>query len=105
MIKLYLGTVGTIILTMVIFTAVGLGIYYFSAPMQTKIEYKTFKESQPFNEGMVRDLENLKMEYDKSDEAGKAALRSTIIHRFSAYDRSKLSGELQSFYHNLTGGY
>jgi hypothetical protein len=53
---------------------------------------------------MIRDLENLQMEYAKTDDAHKDALRSIILHRFSVYDENRLPYNLRSFYKQLREG-
>jgi hypothetical protein len=44
-------------------------------PGYEQVRYNTFKESQTYNDGMIRDLENLQMEYMKSNDEQKAALK------------------------------
>jgi len=77
--------------------------YAFFAPRYTAVDAKVFKQSVQYNEGMIRDLENLKMDYYHSDDAGKQALRPIILHRFSVYDRDRLPADLQQFYNQLEG--
>jgi len=36
--------------------------YSFYAPKYEQVRYNTFKESQTYNDGMLRDLQNLQME-------------------------------------------
>lgn len=76
--------------------------YY--SPKYEESRRKTFEQSRAFNEGMVRDLQNLRMDYLKADANGKAALRATIIHRFSVYDKNTLPAELRLFYSQLELG-
>jgi hypothetical protein len=74
------------------------------APKRAALENKVFHESQAYTDGMVRDLEKLKMEYLHEDEVGKASLRATVVHRFSIYPIEKMPADLQNFYLQLTGG-
>lgn len=77
--------------------------YEFFAPRYTAVDSKVYKESVQYNEGMIRDLENLKMQYIQADEAGKQALKPIIIHRFSVYDENRLPDDLHNFYHSIQG--
>lgn len=76
--------------------------YSFYAPRYEQVRYNTFKQSQTYNDGMIRDLQNLKMDYLKANDEQKAALKAITIHRFSVYDTSRLPPDLQSFYYSLT---
>lgn len=75
--------------------------YNYYAPKYEESRRKTFEQSRAFNEGMIRDLQNLRLDYLKADANGKSALRSTIIHRFSVYDKQSLPAELRLFYSQL----
>lgn len=76
---------------------------YVVTPFQEKIRNKTFEESQAYNEGMIRDLENMQIQYEQADNNGKDVLRPIIIHRFSVYPIGRLPANLQSFYYSLRG--
>jgi len=76
--------------------------FQFFAPKVEAVRRATYEQSQAYNEGMVRDLENLKMEYESADDMHKAGLRSVIMHRFSSY-HGQLPSDLQSFYFQLKG--
>ena len=82
----------------------GLANFGFFAPKTEQVRYNTFKESQSYNDGMVRDLENLRMQYINATADQKTALRSIIAHRFSVYPIEKMPPDLQSFYHSIQGG-
>jgi hypothetical protein len=73
-------------------------LYSVFAPKYEAVRRETFEQSRAFNEGMVRDLQNLRLQYLQATPEGKAALRATIIHRFSVYDKEALPLELRSFY-------
>lgn len=70
-------------------------------PKYTEIDRRTFEESRAFNEGMVRDLENLQMQYVAADPVQKEALRATILHRFSVYPEDRMPVDLRNFYRDL----
>jgi hypothetical protein len=77
--------------------------YEFFAPKYQEVKTKVFKESAAYNDGMVRDLELLRLEYLKSDEASKAAMRPIIIHRFSVYPAEKLTADQRAFLAQIKG--
>ncbi len=75
--------------------------YAYFAPRYTAVDNKVFHESQQYNDGMLRDLENLKREYQTADANGKAALKATVIHRFEIYPRDRMTPDLLNFYDSL----
>ena len=75
--------------------------FKFFAPKVEQVRYDTFKNSQSFNDGMVRDLENLKMEYLRSNPEQKVALKAIVLHRFSVYPIAQLPADLQQFYYDV----
>ena len=98
---------GIWMLTLVILPLiVGLGYisylaYAFYAPKYEQVRYDTFKQSQSYNDGMLRDLQDLKMEYIKANDDQKAALKALTVHRFSVYEINRLPPDLQAFYYSL----
>jgi len=82
---------------------IGLGSYAFFAPKIEQVRYNTFKESQTYNDGMLRDLQELKMQYLTANDDQKAALRAITLQRFSVYPTDRLPADLQSFYLTLRG--
>lgn len=79
-------------------------LYKFFTPRYTAVDNQVFKESQQYNDGMVRDLENLKMEYLNADADHKDALRAITLHRFSVYPKDRMSPDLRNFYEQLQSG-
>ena len=100
------GIGGLILLLALVFglNLFGLANYSFFAPKYRAVENQVFKESEQYNDGMIRDLQNLQMEYMSADQAHKDALRSIIIHRFSVYDQNRLPADLWNFYQQLKTG-
>jgi hypothetical protein len=92
---------GIVALTLFL-NGVGLLNYSIFAPAQTAIDNKVFHQSQQFNDGMVRDLENLRLMYLQAEPEQRAALKGTILHRFAGYPRDRMTPELLSFYDSLT---
>ena len=93
-----------IILLLAIIFSVGLfgfGMNAFFAPKYRALENKVFKESEQYNDGMVRDFENLRLEYLKAkDVDSKKVIALTIKHRFSVY-LDKLNYDQKQFYNSL----
>ena len=75
----------------------------FFQPRYEQIRNNTFHNSQSYNDGMVRDLENLRLEYMQSTDDQKVTLRGIVLHRFSVYPIDKMPSDLQSFYLSLRG--
>jgi hypothetical protein len=82
----------------------GLASYSFFAPKYRAVENHVFKESEQYNNGMIRDLENLQLEYIKADDAGKQSLRAIVLHRFSVYPADRMPPNLRNFYEQLKAG-
>ena len=82
----------------------GWASYDYFAPKYTATNNKVFHESQQYNDGMIRDLENLQMEYETADVDHKQALRAIILHRFSIYPEEKMPANLRNFYNQLRSG-
>ena len=85
-------------------TYLGWMSYDYFAPKYRQSENKVFKESEQYNDGMVRDLENLQMQYMEADQPHKDALRSIVLHRFSVYDQNRLPPNLWNFYQQVKAG-
>lgn len=75
--------------------------YRMFAPATEQARYDTFKQSQSYNESMLKDLYDLEREYIKANAEQKAALRALILHRYDSYDRNRLPADLQAFYVTL----
>ena len=82
-------------------SAIGFWMYEYYAPKYEQVRYNTFKESQTYNDGMLRDLQDLQMEYMKANDDQKAALKAIVLHRFSVYDINRLPPDLRSFYASI----
>jgi len=81
----------------------GYRMYAFFAPRYVAVDNRVFQESQQYNEGMVRDLENLRMQYMSATPEQREALRALVLHRFSVYPEDKLPPDLLAFYSSLKG--
>jgi hypothetical protein len=85
-------------------TFVGYESYAYFAPKYRAVDAQVFKESEQYNDGMVRDLENLQMQYMQATTEQKAGLKDIILHRFAVYDINRLPNNLFSFYNDLRSG-
>ena len=79
-------------------------MYGYFAPKYRAIDNQVFKESEQYNDGMIRDLENLQMEYINADKEHKDALRAIVLHRFSVYPEDRMPVNLRNFYNQLRSG-
>lgn len=77
------------------------GNYAFFAPRYTAVQNKVFQQSQQYNEGMVRDLEDIKRQYLNATPEQKETLRALAIHRFEVYPEDRLPPDLDQFYRSL----
>lgn len=77
---------------------------YFILPKVEQVRYNTFKQSQTYNDGMLRDLQDLKMQYMSANPDQQAALKAIIIQRFSVYPMDRMPPDLQSFYYSINQG-
>ena len=85
-------------------TFLGYKSYEFFAPKYRAVDNQVFKQSEQYNDGMIRDLENLQMEYINADAEKKQALRAIVLHRFSVYPEDRLPPNLRNFYNSLKAG-
>ena len=100
-------TIGVIISAILLIfglSYLGYQSYKFFAPKYRAVDNQVFKESEQYNDGMIRDLENLQLEYIKADADGKQALRAIVLHRFSVYPEDKMPPNLRNFYNDLKAG-
>jgi hypothetical protein len=78
--------------------------YQYFAPKYRAVDNQVFKQSEQYNDGMIRDLENLQIEYISADADKKQALRAIVLHRFSVYPEDKMPPNLRNFYNSLKAG-
>lgn len=99
----FLGLLGLCAMLALVFglNLFGLASYSFFAPRYTAVDNKVFHESQQYNDGMIRDLEEIKREYQRGTPEARDALRATAIHRFEIYPRDRMPPDLQNFYDSL----
>jgi len=78
--------------------------YQYFAPKYRAVDNQVFKQSEQYNDGMIRDLENLQIEYIGGNAEKKQALRAIVLHRFSVYPEDKMPPNLRNFYNDLKAG-
>ena len=78
--------------------------YQYFAPKYRQVDNEVFKQSEQYNDGMIRDLENLQIEYISADAEKKQALRAIVLHRFSVYPEDRMPPNLRNFYNDLKAG-
>ena len=98
------GAIGAMVFGIVVIMGLsflGYASYKFFAPRYEQVRYDTFKQSQAYNDGMLRDLYDLQREYNATDAEHRGAMKALILHRFEIYDKSRLPTDLQVFYNSL----
>lgn len=97
-----------IVLAVIAFILLSFGLGWFGLeydkvfmPKRVALERSVFEHSKVYNDGMLRDLENLEMQYRSASSEQKEALKAVILHRFSVYPESELPPNLRNFYNDL----
>ena len=101
-----------IIIVIIISIAIGFGSGYIQALYNrtagVEIESskrEIYKENKSHVEGMIKDLSNYKMQYEKAEsEKEKNAIKSRIVNDFANFETSKIDNEgLQIFLEKMRG--
>ena len=100
-----LGALGVVFLLIFMGNALGLFNLQFWGTKYQNARYQIFKNAQPYQQGMIQDLQNMRMKYldAGTTEAEKDAIRATVIQRFGGFDYRTLPPDLQSFYLTMKG--
>lgn len=72
-------------------------LYKTFAPRREAVRREVFEQTRSFNEGMAQELWDMQVQYGRADAAGKAGLRSIILHRVAGYDIERLDPGLRGF--------
>jgi len=107
MFKEMFGAMGALVMGAFLIFALAFGsyqMYSYFAPKYRAVDNQVFKQSEQYNDGMIRDLENLQIEYIGADAEKKQALRAIVLHRFSVYPEDKMPPNLRNFYNELKAG-
>jgi len=67
------------------------------APKFESVETDIYRENKSYVEGTVRDLREMRVEYEKATDAHKSALRSLILQRSRELNYERLPSDLQAF--------
>jgi hypothetical protein len=83
------------------------GSYYLYAyfnPKYEQVRRDTFESSQAYNDGMIRELNEARLNYASASPEGKQAIRAMIRHDFAGYqNRDRLPSEARSFLAEMEG--
>lgn len=65
--------------------------------------YHIFKNSQSYQQGMIQDLQNMRMKYYDSSttDEEKEAIRDTVLQRYGSFPTDQLPSDLRNFYFTL----
>jgi len=78
--------------------------YSIFAPKYEQVRRETFEQSKAYNDGMVQELESMRLDYTKANDEQKAALASVILHRSAAYQCERMPYDLCQFIQQLKSG-
>lgn len=75
-------------------------------PQYEQNRYLTFKESQPYNDSVASDIDNLQLEYQKAKNSNDTTTMGIIVSqvrtRISGYDTRNLNSTEQQFVNQVT---
>lgn len=82
----------------------GYHLYAYLAPKYEATRRDVMLESRAYSEGQTREIYRLKLQYQqaKTDDE-RDTIRAMALHEASAFDRSRLPLDLQSFISTLGG--
>lgn len=96
----------TVVLLASVISGSSLLFYRTWAPAWASAEREVFEETQSYVHGTVRDLRNLRLEYQRSESPSeKQVLKRTILHRAADLDDDVLDdyAQLEAFIDSLRG--
>lgn len=97
--------IGSIVLILVLIAGLSFGGFYAYAYFQPKyvgVQYKTFKQSQQYNDGMANRLEQYQEAYDQCTTAPcRDNIASMVKHDFASYNADLLPSQLRGFYDKM----
>ena len=82
----------------------GYASFAFFAPRYEAVRRDQMIQSRAYSEGQTREIYRLKLQYQqaKSDDE-RDTIRAMALHEASAFDRSRLPSDLQTFIQQLGG--
>lgn len=78
-----------------------LGMQKVFAPAHEQVRRDTFEQSKAYRDGVVQELRSMQFEYQKADDAHKAAMGAIIRHKLSGFPEDALPSDLQQFVKEL----
>lgn len=103
--KKIVGIVVGVLVVVLVLTWIGQGndffMYKFFAPRQVEVQHEVFKNSQAYVDGMVQNLQQYMLEYQKAEKEHKDALKTVIIRESGKIDEKYLPSDLRAFIHKL----
>ncbi len=95
------------VVVIAVFTGLSIGgyhLYAYLAPKYESTRRDVMLQSRAYSEGQTREIYRLKLQYQqaKSDDE-RDTIRAMALHEASAFDRSRLPPDLQSFIQQLGG--
>ena len=72
-------------------------MYKFFGIKYENVRREIFEQSQAYNQGMKQELENMRIEYDKADDAHKDAIACIMLRRVSYFGEEKLPPDMREF--------
>lgn len=81
----------------------GLTVYRTFATQWESARTDVYRENKSYVEGTIRDLRELRREYNAADDEHKPALKSLILHRAGELDWDRLPSDLRRFLNELEG--
>jgi len=101
-IAIAIGCVIVFLIAVIGLTEFGFRLDQHYQPREEQVRRNTFAQSQTYNEGMARDLQNLRQAYlDADTPEKKGAIQSTVRQRYAGYDVDQLPPDLVLFYNKM----
>jgi hypothetical protein len=100
-------TIGGILAIVLVFALATGGRYFnwrsnqYFAPREEQVRHDTFECSQSHTDGLVRELRQIRDDYQKADPAGRAVLADRFKNDADAYTCGELPSDVQSFRNGL----
>ena len=90
-----------LVVVAVIFSGANLEMTRFFGTRMESIRTDIYRENKSYIEGTVRDLRELRIQYDAAGEGHRDALRSLIFHRAGELSWERLPLDVREFLSNL----
>jgi hypothetical protein len=99
-----MGVIGGIVAAVVGIAFGGFYLYAYFAPKYEGVRRDVMIQSRAYSEGQTREIYRLKLQYQQAQsDDERATIRAMALHEASAFDRSRLPLDLQSFIIQLGG--